>query len=59
MISLISGAFAAQNVNIENLVNASKGDYACTIAETNVDFSADIIEKIAAVEGVIRVIRIV
>lgn len=58
MISLITGAFAAQNINIENLVNSSKGDYACTIAETDNDFSAEIIEKISAVQGVIRVIRI-
>jgi len=58
MISIISGAFAAQNINIENLVNSSKGDYACTITETNTDFSAELIEKISATEGIIRVIRI-
>lgn len=58
MISIISGAFAEQNINIENLVNASKGDYACTIAETNTDVSDAVVEKISATNGIIRVIRI-
>lgn len=58
MISIISGALAAQNINIENLVNGSKGDYACTLAETNSDISPEIIDTIAATAGIIRVIRI-
>lgn len=58
MISIISGSFAEQNINIENLVNASKGDYACTIVETNSDISAAVIEKISATAGIIRVIHI-
>jgi len=58
MIAHITTALAAQNVNIENLVNASKGDYACTIAETNNDFSDETVAKMASMEGIIRVIRI-
>jgi len=58
MISIISGSFAAQNINIENLMNASKGDFACTIAETNSDVNDAVIEKIASTEGIIRVIEI-
>ncbi len=58
MISQITGAMAAQNINIENLVNASKGDFACTIAETNTPTTEAMLLNIAAVEGIIRVIKI-
>ncbi len=58
MISQITGAMAAQNINIENLVNASKGDFACTIAETNTPMTEAMLLNIAAVEGIIRVIKI-
>ena len=58
MISQITGAMAAQNINIENLVNASKGDFACTIAETNTPMTETMLLNIAAVEGIIRVIKI-
>ena len=58
MISQISGGFAAENCNIEHLMNASKGDYACTAAETNAEISDEALAKIAAIDGIIRVIRI-
>lgn len=58
MISVISTSFAAQNINIENLVNASKGDYACTIAETNAEISQTVLNSISENEGIIRVIHV-
>lgn len=58
MLSQITGALAAQNINIENLVNASKGDFACTIVETNTPMTDDMLLNIAAVDGIIRVIKI-
>ena len=58
MIARITGSLADQNINIENLVNASKGDYAGTIAETNSPVDDAVVEKIAAVDGIIRVIKI-
>ncbi len=58
MIARITGSLADQNINIENLMNASKGDYAGTIAETNSSVDDSVVEKIAAVDGIIRVIKI-
>ena len=57
-IARITGSLAEQNINIENLVNASKGDYAGTIAETNSPIDDAVIEKIASVDGIIRTIKI-
>ena len=57
-IARITGSLAEQNINIENLVNASKGDYAGTIAETNSPIDDAVIEKIASVDGIIRAIKI-
>lgn len=58
MISHITGSLAEQNINTENLVNASKGDFACTIAETNSDITDAILASISSMEGIIRVIKI-
>ena len=58
MIARITGSLADQNINIENLVNASKGDFAGTIAETNSPVDDTVVEKIASVDGIIRVIKI-
>ncbi len=58
MLSIITGSLATQGINIENLVNASKGDYACTVAETNSDITNSVMQNITATDGIIRVIRI-
>lgn len=55
MLSQITSAFSAQNINIENLANGSKGEIAYTIVETNVAADGAIIEKLAAIEGVFGV----
>jgi len=57
MISHISTSLAEQNINIENLANRSKGDFACTLLDVE-EISDEIIEKIMSMEGIIRVIRI-
>ena len=49
--SIVSGA----GINIENLSNGSKGDYAYTIVEMGVAVPEDIIPKLQAIEGMIRV----
>lgn len=58
MISVISTSFAQKEINIENLVNASKGDYACTIAETNSEISDAVLNSISESDGIIRVIHV-
>ena len=55
MISQITAAFAAANVNIENLANGSKGDVAYTIVETNDKADDAIVNSVSAIDGVFKV----
>ena len=55
MLSQITAAFSAQNINIENMANGSKGEVAYTIVETNTQISEEILQKISAIEGVFGV----
>ncbi len=55
VLSTISGAVSAEGVNIEHMVNQSRGDYAYTILETTSDISDTIADKVSAMENVIRV----
>ena len=55
MLSQITSIVSGECLNIENLSNGSKGDYAYTIVELGVDVPAGIKEKIEAIDGVIRV----
>ena len=57
MISHISSSLSAENINIENLANRSKGDYACSLLDVE-QVSDAVIEKISSVEGIIRVIKV-
>lgn len=57
MLSQISTSFSEQNINIEHLANRSKGEFACTLVDVE-EISDDIIEKIKAVDGIIRIIKI-
>lgn len=55
MLTAITGIFAGDNINIENLLNKSRGDYAYTMLDIGeADISA-VAEKIGAIDGVIRV----
>jgi len=55
MISQITSAISSEKINIENMANGSKGNYAYTIIETTEPVGDEICKKIAAVEGIIRV----
>ncbi|MBQ7912306.1 MAG: 3-phosphoglycerate dehydrogenase [Clostridia bacterium] len=55
MLSQITSTFSAQNVNIENLANGSKGEVAYTIVETNLAPTQEILDKLSAIEGVFAV----
>ncbi len=55
MLASITGIVSGAGINIENLSNGSKGDFAYTIVEMSVKIPADIIPKIEAIEGVIKV----
>jgi D-3-phosphoglycerate dehydrogenase len=55
MLSQITSAFASVNVNIENLANGSKGDYAYTIVETNEKVDDTVVNTVMNINGVIKV----
>ena len=55
MLASITGIVSGAGINIENLSNGSKGDFAYTIVEMSVKIPADIIPKIEAIDGVIKV----
>ena len=57
MLGHISSSLAEQHINIENLTNRSKGDYACTLVDVE-SITDDIIEKIMSLEGMIRIVRV-
>lgn len=58
MISHITGTISAENINIDNMANRSKGDFACTLVDTEEIVSDEASAKISAMEGIIRVIVI-
>ena len=55
MLSQITSAFSAQNLNIENMANGSKGEVAYTIVETNAEINVELIKTLSAIEGVFGV----
>lgn len=55
MISQISACIAQDNINIENLLNKSRGEYAYTIIDVSGDTVDDVVRRLRAVPGVIRV----
>ena len=55
MLTQITSAFSAENINIENMANGSKGEVAYTIVETNVEASKEIIAKLSNIQGVFGV----
>jgi len=57
-ITTITGVISAQGINIENMANRSKGDYACTLIDTNSIVSEEGLAAIKATEAVIRVITL-
>ncbi len=54
VIASFTTAFSAENVNIENMANGSKGEYAYTIIEANGTLPESILSTIKSVEGVIK-----
>ena len=55
ILSNISAEIASENINIENMINKSKGDFAYTIVDCNSDVNDVNVQNISAIEGVIRV----
>lgn len=55
MLTAITGIFAEDNINIENLLNKSRGDYAYTMLDISKADAEKVTEHISAIDGVIRV----
>lgn len=54
-LSSITSVFSNKSINIENMMNKSKNDYACTILDVATDAGTDIEKEIYAIEGIIKV----
>lgn len=55
MITRFSAVFSDAGINISDMVNSSKGEYAYTMIDVDSDVTADFVDKLSAIDGVIRV----
>ena len=54
-ISQITAKVAEENINIDNMVNKSRGAYAYTMIDTDTDVSKEAIDALSAMDNIIRV----
>ena len=55
MITKFTGVFGEVGINIDNMTNKSKGDYAYTMIDTDSAITDELVKKLEEIEGVIRV----
>ena len=55
MITKFTATIGDMNINITDMVNKSKGEYAYTMIDTEVPITDDIVKKLSSIEGVFRV----
>ncbi len=55
MITKFTGVFGEVGINIDNMTNKSKGDYAYTMIDTDSAITDELVKKLEGIEGVIRV----
>ena len=55
MLSAITGILSQEGVNVENMTNKSKKDYAYTVVDINARVKDSVLDAIRAVDGVLRV----
>jgi D-3-phosphoglycerate dehydrogenase len=53
VVSQISSALAAANINIENMLNKSRDNYAFTLIDLNADVSPKTLQQVRSVNGVL------
>ena len=58
MLSQITAFFGDQGLNIENLANKSRDKYAYTLLDLSERMPQDTVEKLKAIDGVLRVRRV-
>ena len=55
MVSQITSILAENNLNIMNMLNKSRGDYAFTLIDTNDQVSPQLLARLRAIAGVLSV----
>ena len=55
MLASITAALSRENVNVENMTNKSKGNYAYTIVDVSARVGDNVADEIRAISGVLRV----
>lgn len=55
MLNQFTAVFSAENINIPNMINKSKGDYAYSIFDMDSTSTSVLVEKLGAIEGVLKV----
>ena len=54
-LSKFTSAVASENVNISDMLNRSKGEYAYTVLDVDHDISKNVVEQLGSIDGVLRV----
>lgn len=54
MLAQFTGVFSAAGINIETMVNKSRGNYAYTVLDICSRASAELVDKVNAIEGVLK-----
>ena len=55
IVSKITSGLANEDVNIDNMVNKSKGEYAYTVIDSDTEASAEAINALKKINGIIRI----
>ncbi len=55
MLTQFTGAFSAMNVNISDMVNKSRGDYAYTVLDVEAADNTEVAAKLTKIDGVLKV----
>lgn len=55
IVNKITSAFANEDVNIDNMVNKSKGEYAYTVIDSDTNASPESLEALKKINGIIRI----
>lgn len=55
MLAQFTTVFSSKNINIENLANKSKGDYAYTVLDLCAEVTEDFVKSLEGIDGVLKV----
>ena len=55
MITQFTGVFSQEGINISDLVNASKGEFAYTMMDVDAEVTSAFVDKLTAIDGVLKV----